>query len=116
MFNELADRLARQLASAFGYPLAEAEQHIVEFYRRYEEWTPVQAQNLKEKGINPEWAWTAKDYFWHEDSALVLELGYELAGGKPHSLAFSDWRKGCWDALRNGQRVPLPDFPTDSID
>jgi hypothetical protein len=93
-FDQLANRLARELATGFGYSLEEAEKHLSEFYLAYDKKRPG--------------GWTAADYFNHDDSAVVLRLGYELAGGNSSSLEFIDWRKGCWEPLRNGERVPAP--------
>ena len=93
-FDRLVNRLARELSTGFGYSLEEAEKHLSDFYEAYDK--------------NPPEGWTAADYFWHDDSAVVLRIGYELAGGKSSSLAFLDWRKECWEPLRKGERVPDP--------
>jgi hypothetical protein len=106
-FNALANRLASQLSSAFGYPLPEAEKHIRDFYVDYQNSIPEQRKAFEKRGVSGE-PMTAEQVFWHEDSALVLEIGYRLAGGDISGLKFLDWRKGCWDALKNGQRVPPP--------
>jgi hypothetical protein len=107
-FNKLANRLARELSSAFGYSLEEAETRIRDFFNAYEESIPARARYLRELGVSKELDWTTVDYFFHEDSAIVLHIGYQLAGGDPTSLKFLDWRKDCWDPLKLGERVPLP--------
>ena len=93
-FERLANRLAHELSTGFGYSLDEAEKHLSDFYEAYDKERPG--------------GWTAADYFWHDDSAVVLRLGYELVGGNPSSLVFLEWRKECWKPLRNGERVPDP--------
>lgn len=95
-FDRLVNRLARELSTGFGYSLEKAEQHLSDFFYAYE--------------ANRPQGWTAADYFWHDDSAVVLRLGYELLGGDSHGIAFLDWRKACWDPLKNGERVPMPTF------
>jgi hypothetical protein len=107
--NQLANKLAGQLSSAFGYTLAEAETHIRDFYVEYDRThVPAAHAAMKEFGYTGDNVYTAADLFWHDDSALVLLIGYRLAGGDTNTLAFLDWRKGCWDALFSGQRVPAP--------
>jgi hypothetical protein len=93
-FNHLADRLAATLSVAFGYSLQEAELHIRNYFVEYE------------RREIP--GWSAADHFFHDGVAVVLLIGYTLAGGDPTSLAFLEWRKSCWDALRHGRRVPSP--------
>lgn len=93
-FDRLANRLARELSTGFGYSIEDAERHLTDFYLAYDKMRPG--------------GWTAYDYFNHDDSAVVLRLGYELAGGDSSSLAFFDWRKACWEPLRSGERVPVP--------
>lgn len=107
--NELGNRFARELSSAFGYPLREAEEHIRDFYLEYEKSMPERRRFLQEKGVKTE-PMTTADVFWHDGSALVLLIGYRLAGGNPNSLEFLDWREACWEPLKNGQRVPEPHF------
>lgn len=108
-FNELANKLARLLSSAFGYSLAEAEQHIRDYYVWYDEISvPAQREAMRKLGHNGEGVYTAFDLFWHDDTSLVLLIGYRLAGGDTGTLAFLDWRKGCWDALHSGRRAPPP--------
>lgn len=106
-FNELANRFARELSSAFGYSLPEAEEHIRRFYIEYEKSIPERRRFLEEKGVKTE-PMSAEEVFWHDDSALVLQIGYQLAGGDVSGVAFLDWRKRCWDALKRGERVPAP--------
>ncbi|MFT3722960.1 MAG: hypothetical protein QM773_05170 [Hyphomonadaceae bacterium] len=107
-FNALANRFARELSTSFGYSLSEAEEHIRNYYFEYEASIPEMNRRLKEvHGIEPT-EWSAELHFWHEGSAIVLLVGYRLAGGDPGSLKFLDWRKNCWDALNSGQRVPPP--------
>jgi hypothetical protein len=111
VFNELANRLARELSSAFGYTLAEAEKHIADFYAEFEASIPERSLALREMGSDGELhAWTALELFFHEDSALVLMIGYRLAGGDIDRLEFLSWRRICWEPLRNGQRVPSPNL------
>jgi hypothetical protein len=107
-FNKLANRLARELSTAFGYSLEESETHIRNFFNEYEKSIPERARSLREAGVTREFDWTTVDLFFHEDSALVLYIGYQLAGGDPTSLKYLDWRKNCWDPLKLGERVPLP--------
>lgn len=107
-FNALANRLAATLSTAFGYSMPEAEEHIRNFYEAYEKAAPERRALLQKNGINETLEWSAADLFWHDDVALVLRIGYGLAGGDVNSVAFLDWRKTCWEALRNGQRVPAP--------
>ena len=107
-FNRLADRLASTLSNAFGYSLREAENHIRDFYVEYDKSLPARRDRLKYAGVDREFEWSAVDLFWHEDRALVLYIGYRLAGGDPDSLEFLEWRKTCWDALKLGQKVPWP--------
>jgi hypothetical protein len=107
-FNCLADRLAASLSTAFGYSLEEAEGHIRDYYLEYEQSLPARRDAFKKAGVAKAFDWTAADLFRHDDIALVLFIGYRLAGGDPHSVEFLDWRKTCWDALKAGQRVPSP--------
>jgi hypothetical protein len=106
--NWLANDLATKLASAFGYPLPQAEEHIRKYYLEYERAAPLRRQVLRDHGAPEERAWTAKEVFGHDYSSLVLEIGYRLAGGDVRSEEFFEWRKTCWDALKNDQRVPPP--------
>jgi hypothetical protein len=114
--NETANVFARELSSAFGYPLPEAEEHVRDFYLEYERSMPERRRALAKAfvahGLDAEKAepMNTAEVFFHDGSALVLLIGYRLAGGDPNTLEFLDWRKGCWDALRNGQRVPTPRF------
>ena len=112
--NELGNRFARELSSAFGYPLPEAEKYIRDFYLEYEMSMPERRLFLREKGVKTE-PMTTADVFWHDGSALVLLIGYRLAGGNPNSLEFLDWRKDCWDAFKSGRRVPQPRFYEDAL-
>lgn len=107
-FAKLSNRLAQQLSTAFGYSLPEAEDHVRDCYQEYEASIPDRRRSLREAGVTTELEWSARDHFWHEDSALVLHIGYRLAGGDPNGAAFLEWRKTCWDALRSGGRVPSP--------
>jgi hypothetical protein len=108
LFNRLADRLAATLSIAFGYSLEEGEGYVRDYYVEYDQSLPAMRDRLKSAGVETEFEWTAADHFWHEDSALVLFIGYRLAGGDPTGVDFLEWRKTCWDALKLGQRVPLP--------
>jgi hypothetical protein len=108
-FNALANRLAGQLSSAFDYSLAEAENHIRDFYLDYQRSIPETRKVYAQRGVTTE-PMTAKEVFWHEDSALVLEIGYRLAGGDIGGVEFLEWRKGCWDVFISGKRVPTPDL------
>ena len=108
-FNLLANRFARELSSAFGYSLPEAERHIRDFYVDYQRSIPEQREAMKKRGFSVE-PMTAEEVFGHEDSWLVLEIGYRLAGGDTRGVEFLEWRNGCWDALKNGQRVPSPNI------
>lgn len=112
--NELGNRFARELSSAFGYTLPEAEGHIRDFYLEYERSMPERRLSLQAKGVSTE-PMTTADVFWHDGSALVLLIGYRLAGGNPNTLEFLDWRKDCWDALKSGQRVPKPHFYEEAL-
>ncbi len=107
--NDLADRLATELSTAFGYSLPEAESHIRNFYLDYQRSIPEQREIMKKKGVSAE-PMTAEEVFGHEDSWLVLEIGYRLAGGDVRGTKFLEWRNGCWDALKSGQRVPTPNI------
>jgi hypothetical protein len=51
-FNELANRLARELSTAFGYSLP--EEHIRRFYIEYEKSMPERRRFLREKGVKTE--------------------------------------------------------------
>lgn len=114
-FNELANRLAAKLSSAFGYSLPDAEEHIRNFYIEYEQSAPQRRKVLKDKGVQEDLAWSAAELFWHDDVALVLLIGYRLAGGNTNTLEFLDWRTACWDALKSDQRVPDPRFYEDAL-
>jgi hypothetical protein len=107
-FNHLADQLAATLSAAFGYSLQEAELHIRSYFIEYERSLPARRDQLRRLGVPAELEWSVADHFWHEGKALVLLIGYRLAGGDPAGSAFLEWRKGCWDALRSGGRVPSP--------
>jgi hypothetical protein len=107
-FNRLADQLAATLSAAFGYSLQEAERHIRNYYVEYERSLPAMRDQLRRAGVKRQYEWSAADHFWHEGEALVLLVGYRLAGGDPESSVFLEWRKGCWDALKHGRRVPSP--------
>jgi hypothetical protein len=107
-FNRLADSLASTLSNAFGYSLQDAEKHIRDYYVEYDRSVPAMRDRLKKAGVEREYEWSAADHFWHEGPALVLYIGYRLAGGDPNSLDFLEWRKTCWDALKLGQKVPWP--------
>jgi hypothetical protein len=61
-FNQLANRLASQLSSAFGYTLPEAEEHIRNFYVDYERSMPERRRYLKESGVQLE-PLTTEDVF-----------------------------------------------------
>lgn len=107
-FNKLANEFAEQLAASFGYTLQDAEEHVRAFFTEYENSIPARRSSLKAMGVELEPDYSAIDYFSHEGNAVVLYLGYRLAGGNPEGIEFLDWRKNCWDALRRGERIPLP--------
>ncbi len=112
--NDVANRFATELSSAFGYPLPEAEEHVRSFCLDYEASRPEARRVLLDNGVSTE-PMTTAEVFFHDGSALVLEIGYRLAGGNPRSLEFLDWRKDCWDALKSGQRVPKPRFYEEAL-
>lgn len=105
-FNRLANRMARELWKGFGYPLREAEQHIWNYFHEYEQALPFRRRKYWREDRSG-FDWTARLLFFHDESALVLDIGYSLAGGAG-GLDFLDWRSGCWEALWNGRRIPLP--------